>query len=487
MPNGANYVSESFWDLRTFTTLFLWLIMLVTMCLPAITAYRHRDKKQMWISLLCGLTGMSLLVPWLVSVVMVLKKYQLPSKGRGAVNPLVFTGHGAALIILGGVVLINNYTSGISHGVSLIIYGAGVLIASLLPGKGYWGGLMLMSSWLISSVDMELFELPLYLVYEVLAIIGVGLIIWNVLKTELCVSTAQKAASTEAKAMSTAAKGFAAQVINDAKKAKASITEKAADFIEKREAAADGNKGGTKAMKLQRCPNGHFYDGGQYGECCPYCAKQTQAFATEETTVKAAAATVIEHTAPTAEPIAASILSEQPITPDAPVQEQPAVQTVPEVPAVEKSVPAAESITASVSPEQPITTVMPVQEQTAAQRHRQPVVGWLVCIGGIYKGESFILKEGRNFIGRSEGMDIRLDADESIAFAKQASVIYEPKSRSFILAPGDVHELCYLNGEVALYTTVMNAYDTLDMGSTSMMLIPCCGERFSWENGLSKG
>ena len=30
----------------------------------------------------------------------------------------------------------------------------------------------------------------------------------------------------------------------------------------------------------------------------------------------------------------------------------------------------------------------------------------------------------------------------------------------------------------------MKAYDVLNLGNTSLMLIPCCGARFTWENGL---
>ena len=41
----------------------------------------------------------------------------------------------------------------------------------------------------------------------------------------------------------------------------------------------------------------------------------------------------------------------------------------------------------------------------------EPVVGWLVCTEGEYKGESFKLKSGRNFIGRAaEALNERLES-----------------------------------------------------------------------------
>ena len=113
----------------------------------------------------------------------------------------------------------------------------------------------------------------------------------------------------------------------------------------------------------------------------------------------------------------------------------------------------------------------------------EPVVGWLVCIDGEYKGESFKLKSGRNFIGRAANMDVVLSADHSVSRFKHTAIIYEPRSRRFIVAPGESRELCYLNNEVVLSNMPMKAYDVLNLGSTSLMLVPCCGEHFSWENG----
>lgn len=40
-----------------------------------------------------------------------------------------------------------------------------------------------------------------------------------------------------------------------------------------------------------------------------------------------------------------------------------------------------------------------------------PVVGWLVCIKGDAFGSSFVLKSGKNFIGRDRKMDVALTGD----------------------------------------------------------------------------
>ena len=109
----------------------------------------------------------------------------------------------------------------------------------------------------------------------------------------------------------------------------------------------------------------------------------------------------------------------------------------------------------------------------------EPVVGWMVCIKGAYRGESFKLKSGRNFIGRAANMDIVLGADQSVSRLRHAAVVYDPKSRAFIVAAGDARELCYLNGEVVVTSQKLKAYDVLTLGNTELMLIPLCGEKFS--------
>ena len=81
-------------------------------------------------------------------------------------------------------------------------------------------------------------------------------------------------------------------------------------------------------------------------------------------------------------------------------------------------------------------------------------------------------------------MDVALSLDHSVSRSRHAVVIYEPGSRTFLADAGEARELCCLNGEALLSQRRMKAYDTLDLGNTSLMLVPCCGEKFSWEEGL---
>lgn len=197
-------------------------------------------------------------------------------------------------------------------------------------------------------------------------------------------------------------------------------------------------------MNLVRCEKGHFYDEDACGDQCPYCA-QLNAQA-------APAAPAGSHT-------------------PAETEKAPAPAPVPAEPSVAQPLPEDEEDNCTVGYYSRVIGV-------------EPVVGWLVCIEGEYKGESFKLKSGRNFIGRAANMDVVLSADHSVSRFKHASVIYEPRGRQFIVATGESRELCYLNDEVVLSNMRMHAYDVLNLGNTSLMLIPCCSERFTWETGL---
>ncbi len=111
----------------------------------------------------------------------------------------------------------------------------------------------------------------------------------------------------------------------------------------------------------------------------------------------------------------------------------------------------------------------------------EPVVGWLVCVGGVHFGEDFKLKSGRNFIGRAAGMDVSIAKDTTVSRERHTAVVYEPRGNLFIVQPGDSKELSYLNGEVVLAPREINAGDRLTVGKTELMFIPCCSAAFNWD------
>ena len=210
-------------------------------------------------------------------------------------------------------------------------------------------------------------------------------------------------------------------------------------------------------MNLKRCNNGHFYDADKF-TTCPYCNPTVSA---SELTVAMDQAQLYEETGASSE------------------FDDEDGKTVSLQDAVSAAVNAPAPSPADVQPDLDDNKTGSYYAQSMGA---DPVVGWLVCIEGSYFGESFKLKSGRNFIGRSSSMDVALTGDNSVSRERHAIVIYEPKARIFIAQPGDSRELFYLNDEVVLNNEKLKNFDVLTIGNLKMMLVACCGEHFSWDD-----
>ena len=110
-----------------------------------------------------------------------------------------------------------------------------------------------------------------------------------------------------------------------------------------------------------------------------------------------------------------------------------------------------------------------------------PVVGWLVCINGPDKGMDYRIKGEKNFIGRAANMDIAVLHDETISRENHVSVSYNPKKKSFKILPGEGRGLVYLNGEDVDSPKDLAKGDKIELGQTTLMFIPLCGDEFDWE------
>jgi len=111
----------------------------------------------------------------------------------------------------------------------------------------------------------------------------------------------------------------------------------------------------------------------------------------------------------------------------------------------------------------------------------EPVVGWLVCTEGADRGRDYRLHGERNFIGRSEKMDVCIRGDDTISRDNHAMVTFNPRANTFKLQPGDGRGLVYLNGQDLDVPAPLKAYDVIELGETKLVFIPFCGESFQWE------
>lgn len=195
-------------------------------------------------------------------------------------------------------------------------------------------------------------------------------------------------------------------------------------------------------MNLVRCENGHFYDAERF-DTCPHCNQ-------------GAISTVMGNTQ------------------DGKEYTMPLTETVVKTDDTNLSDLVKETNTTEDTTQATIGYFGTVATE--------PVVGWLVSIGGSNFGQDFRLTTGRNYIGRAGNMDVALTDDSSISRERHAIILYEPRSNVFIVQPGDAKELFYLNDKVVLTATEISAYDTLSLGNTKLLFIPCCSDKFNWDS-----
>lgn len=110
-----------------------------------------------------------------------------------------------------------------------------------------------------------------------------------------------------------------------------------------------------------------------------------------------------------------------------------------------------------------------------------PVVGWLVCADGPAKGSDYRIRAGYNYIGRADHMDICIKGDNQIGRERHAMIAYDPEERVFFFGPADGKSIVRLNGKMVMAPSELHAYDMLKIGTTKLMFVPLCGERFNWD------
>ncbi|BCZ45173.1 hypothetical protein psyc5s11_12400 [Clostridium gelidum] len=111
-----------------------------------------------------------------------------------------------------------------------------------------------------------------------------------------------------------------------------------------------------------------------------------------------------------------------------------------------------------------------------------PVCGWIVCIEGTRVGKDYKIKNGKNFIGRADDMDIQIIGDNYIANRNHAIIVYDPKKKNNVLLPGDSSGIAYLNGEPAYMPSELSGYDVIELGKSKFLFVPFCGEHFEWQD-----
>ncbi len=125
-----------------------------------------------------------------------------------------------------------------------------------------------------------------------------------------------------------------------------------------------------------------------------------------------------------------------------------------------------------------------------AEFHQDPVVGWLVVVGGSGVGAFRPIFECNNSIGRARNQRIPVDfGDESISSEEQAFIRYDSVDRSFLFVPNlSKTNVVSINNKKPTGAVPLNAMDVITMGRTQLAFVPFCGAEFDWsELGEAKG
>jgi len=113
---------------------------------------------------------------------------------------------------------------------------------------------------------------------------------------------------------------------------------------------------------------------------------------------------------------------------------------------------------------------------------KDPVVGWLVIVGGPGIGSFRPIFEGNNTVGRSSSQRVPIDfGDDAISAEEQAYIRYDSSARSFLFVPNLAKtNIVSVNDKRPTGAVELNQMDVITMGRTQLVFVPFCGAEFDW-------
>lgn len=108
-------------------------------------------------------------------------------------------------------------------------------------------------------------------------------------------------------------------------------------------------------------------------------------------------------------------------------------------------------------------------------------VGWLVCIDGVMFGESFVLREGDNCIGRAENMDVPLTCEPTVSRNRHAIITYDRTRNSFLLHSPENMDRVLCNDKSMKKPKTLKNHDVITLGDCSLLFVALCDASFRWK------
>jgi len=122
------------------------------------------------------------------------------------------------------------------------------------------------------------------------------------------------------------------------------------------------------------------------------------------------------------------------------------------------------------------------QEVERGNFNQDPVVGWVVVVGGPGIGSFRPVFEGNNTVGRSKSNRVAIDfGDETISAEEQAYIRYDSADRSFLFVPNMAKtNVVSVNDKRPATAVSLQSMDVITMGRTQMVFVAFCGPEFDW-------
>jgi hypothetical protein len=203
----------------------------------------------------------------------------------------------------------------------------------------------------------------------------------------------------------------------------------------------------------KRCENGHFID--ESWDLCPYCPAENA----ESDSVPVVRPTRFGAGDPP-RPVA---------VPPEPVRRPTAVPP-PTMNRLDSAVALAD---------QPVERTVAVQKLDPLASPKRYVVGWLIGLNGVARGESFPVRIGRNVLGRDRRSDIVVNDDQ--ASSHHADLVFRPEERRFILMDHNSTNGTYVNDTEIEPRRDLDPKDIVRVGSHKYLFMPLCNEGFYWD------
>lgn len=141
------------------------------------------------------------------------------------------------------------------------------------------------------------------------------------------------------------------------------------------------------------------------------------------------------------------------------------------------------SLSAEETTEAPRTQLVRGRQKLERSDFNQdPVVGWLVVVGGPGLGAFRPIFEGNNTLGRSSSQRISINfGDDAISSEEQAYVRYDSTDRSFLFVPNLAKtNVVSVNDKRPTGAVELAHMDVITVGRTQLVFVPFCGPDFDW-------